>query len=103
MQGIGILKGIEQKDPKNIKALINLGYFSIKSGQFKKAEQRFNQVLEIDDTYAQAYLYLADLHERQKKYESAIVDLENFKSLISNEDQKVKEVDAYILELSKNI
>lgn len=103
MEGIGILKGVEQKDPNNIKALINLGYFSIKSGQFDKAEQRFNQVLEIDDKYAEAYLYLADLHERQEKYEAAMADLENFKSLISDEPQKVKEVDAYILELSKNI
>lgn len=103
MEGIGILKGVEQKDPNNIKALINLGYFSIKSGQFDKAEERFNQVLKIDDKYAEAYLYLADLHERQKNYNAAIADLENFKSIISDEPEKVKEVDAYILELSKNI
>jgi tetratricopeptide (TPR) repeat protein len=103
MEGIGILKKVEQKDPNNIKALINLGYFAIKSGQFEKAEQRFNQVLKIDSEYAEAYLYLADLHERQKNYETAIADLENFKSIISDDQKKVDEVDAYILELSKNI
>ena len=103
MEGIGILKKVEQSDPNNIKALINLGYFAIKSGQFDKAEERFNQVLKIDSEYAEAYLYLADLHERQKSYDTAIADLENFKSLISDDQKKVDEVDAYILELSKNI
>lgn len=102
MEGIGILKSVEAKDPNNIKALINLGYFGIKSGQFEKAESRFKQVLEIDSEYAEAYLYLADLHERQKMYKEAIADLENFKSLIED-PKKVGEVDDYILELSKNI
>ena len=102
MEGIGILKSVEQQDPKNIKALINLGYFSIQSGQFEKAEERFAQVLQIDEKYAEAYLYLADLHERQKMYEKAIADLENYKSLIED-PVRTKEVDNYILELSKNI
>ena len=97
-----MLKSVEAKDPNNIKALINLGYFGIKSGQYEKAEGRFNQVIAIDKTYAEAYLYLADLHERQKLYKEAIADLENFKSLI-DDPKKVGEVDDYILELSKNI
>ncbi|MCF8276310.1 MAG: tetratricopeptide repeat protein [Flavobacteriales bacterium] len=102
MEGIGILKGVEQKDPKNIKALINLGYFAIRSGQFDKAEERFNQVLAIDGAYAEAYLYLADLHERQKMYKEAVADLEKFKTLI-DDPKKSQEVDDYILELNKNI
>lgn len=103
MEGIGILKKVEQQDPKNIKALINLGYFAIRSGQFDKAEERFTQVLSIDPNYGEAYLYLADMHEQQKKFAEAIDDLEKFKSLISDEPEKVAEVDAYILELKKNI
>jgi tetratricopeptide (TPR) repeat protein len=87
---------------EGIGMLINLGYFGIKSGQYEKAEGRFNQVIAIDKTYAEAYLYLADLHERQKLYKKAIADLENFKSLI-DDPKKVNEVDDYILELSKNI
>lgn len=102
MQGIGILKSVEQQDPNNIKALINLGYFSIRSGQYDKAQERFEQVLNIDPDYADAYLYLADLHEREKKFAEAIKDLENYKSLIEDA-QRVQEVDKYIEELSKNI
>lgn len=102
MQGIGILKSVEQQDPNNIKALINLGYFSIKSGQFDKAQQRFDQVLKIDPKYADAYLYLADLHEREKKFAAAVKDLENYKLLVED-PQRIQEVDNYIQELSKNI
>lgn len=102
MEGIALLKKVEAQDSSNVKALINLGYFSVKSGQYEKAEERFNQVISIDPTYAEAYLYLADLHERQKLFEEAIADLENFKSFI-DDPQKVKEVDKYILELNKNI
>ncbi len=102
MEGIGILKKVEQQDPNNIKALINLGYFAIKSGQFDKAEERFLQVLKIDSKYADAHLYLADLHEQQKKFSEAVKDLENYKKLTAD-PERIKEVDAYILELSKNI
>lgn len=102
MEGIGILKKVEQQDPNNVKALVNLGYFAIKSGQFDKAEERFAQVLKIDPEFADAYLYMADMHERQKMYKEAIEDLENFKSLL-DDPNKAKEVDDYILELSKNI
>lgn len=98
MQGIGMLKSVEQKDPKNIKALINLGYFSIRSGQFEKAEARFNSVLEIDAEYEEAYLYLADLHEKQKKYDLAIADLEKYLS-VTEDPARIKEVGNYIEEL----
>lgn len=102
MEGIGILKKVEQQDPNNVKALVNLGYFAIRSGQFEKAEERFAQVLKIDPEYADAHLYLADLHEQQKKFKQAVEDLENYKKL-TNDPQRLKEVDAYILELNKNI
>ena len=102
MEGIGILKNVEQQDPNNIKALINLGYFAIRSGQFDKAEERFVKVLSIDKQFADAYLYLADLHERQKLFAKAKEDLENYNSL-TEDPQRIKEVDNYIQELSKNI
>lgn len=102
MEGIGKLKSVEQQDPNNIKALINLGYFAIKSGQFEKAEERFDQVIAVDENYADVYLYKADLNERQKKYTEAISDLEKYKSLVQD-PQRIEEVDKYIEELSNNI
>ena len=102
MEGIGMLKTVEQADPNNIKVLINLGYFAIKSGQYDKAEERFNKVIEIDGEYLDVHLYLADLHEKQKKTDLAIIDLENYKSK-SDDSTRIKEVDNYIGELKKNI
>jgi len=102
MEGIGMLKTVEQADPSNIKVLINLGYFAIKSGQYDKAEERFNKVIEIDQNYMDIHLYLADLHEKQKKIDLAIADLENYKSK-SDDPIRNREVDAYIEELKKNI
>ena len=102
MEGIGILKNVEQKDPENIKALINLGYFSMRSGQFDRAEERFDRVLEINAAYEDAYLYLADLHEKQQNYGRAIADLEKYLSIAKDPVRK-KEVGNYIEELKENI
>lgn len=102
MQGIGLLREVEQLDPKNIKALVNLGYFSVKSGQFDKAEERFNKVLEVDPTYIDAYLYLADMHEKQQKPAEAIAALNNYKNKVTDPQRKI-EVEQYIEELSNKI
>jgi len=99
MQGIGMLREVEQIDPTNIKALVNLGYFAIKSGQFDKAEERFKKVLEVDPTYIDAYLYLADMHEKQQKPDLAIASLKEYKNKVEDPQRKT-EVEQYIQELS---
>lgn len=95
MQGIGVLKEVEQANPDHAGALLNLGYFSIRSGQYDKAEERFNRVVQKHPEMAEAHLYLADLHERTEKFEAAITDLNNYLKLI-NDPQKTAEVNEYI-------
>ncbi len=102
MKGIGILKGVLIKDPENIDALTNLGYFAIQSGQFEKAEERFNQILMIDSTHAEAYLYLADVQLSQENIEEGIKNLEKYKSLV-NDPLANQQVDAYIKEIRNKI
>lgn len=102
MQGIGLLKEVEQADPTHIKALINLGYFSVRSGQFDKAEERFNQALKADPEYIEAYLYLADLHEKQQQPAKAIEALKSYLAKVEDPQRKA-EVERYIKELSSNI
>jgi len=99
MQGIGLLKEVEQIDPTNIKALVNLGYFSVRSGQFDKAEERFNQALKADSDYIEAYLYLADLHEKQQQPAKAIEALNSYVAAVEDPERKA-EVTRYIKELS---
>ena len=98
MKGIGILKDVLNKDPENIDALTNLGYFAIQSGQYEKAIERFETVLTIDPENAEAYIYLTDIYLSQKNIEKGIETLEKYKALVK--DPLVEQqVDDYIKEI----
>lgn len=102
MEGIGMLRNVNQLDPDNIKALINLGYFSVRSGQYEKAEERFLQVLEVDPDYPDVHLYLADLYEKKKEWPKAIEALKKYRSTIED-PKRLQEVNNYISQLKQNI
>lgn len=95
MKGIGILKDVLNKDPKNVNAMTNLGYFAIQSGQFEKAVERFEEVLKIDSQNAEAYIYLTDAYLSQEKVEKGIETLEKYKSLV-DDPIVLKQIDDYI-------
>lgn len=95
MKGIGILKEVLNKDPKNVDALTNLGYFAIQSGQYDKAVERFETVLSIDPENAEAYIYLTDIYLSQNEVDKGIETLEKYKSLVDDPLVK-KQVDEYI-------
>jgi tetratricopeptide (TPR) repeat protein len=95
MKGIGLLKKVLEIDPENINALINLGYFAAKSGQNDIAEQRFKRVLEIDSTYADAYIYLSDLYLNTGRTEKGIEQLEMYKKYLRN-PEVIKQLEDYI-------
>jgi len=95
MKGIGILKDVLNKDPKNVNAMTNLGYFAIQSGQFEKAVERFEEVLKIDSQNAEAYIYLTDAYLSQEKVEKGIETLEKYKSLL-DDPIVLKQIDDYI-------
>lgn len=98
MKGIGLLKEVLEKDPVNIPAHMNLGYFSIQSGQFEKAAERFEKVLSINPEMLEAYLYLGESYASLGKKEKAIENLESYKQ--KSKDEAIKEqVDSFIKEL----
>ena len=101
MKGVGMLKNVLQIDPKNIDALINLGYFSTKSGQYDKAIERYNQVLEIDPEFSDAYLYLSDVYLQMGKNEEAANYLEEFMRFIDAPEGR-KELEIYIEKIRNN-
>tara|TARA_B100000508_G_scaffold140631_1_gene142476 strand:+ start:2712 stop:3572 length:861 start_codon:yes stop_codon:yes gene_type:complete len=100
MKGIGMLLEVVNKDPKNVDALTNLGYFAIQSGQYEKAIERFNAVLEIDPDNAEAFIYLTDTYLSQGEREKGIETLEKYKALV-DDPLVIQQVDAYIEELMK--
>ena len=48
MQGIMMLKQVLEKEPGNVKANLALAVFSVVSGQYEKAFDRFQQVLNAE-------------------------------------------------------
>ncbi|RZL47296.1 MAG: hypothetical protein EOP00_12385 [Pedobacter sp.] len=98
MQGIAMLMDVVKKDPKNLKANMNLGMFAIKSGQFDKAIVRFNEIIRNIKATPDAYFYLATAYENLGKNNEAIDAYLNSKKLAANPtlssfiDKKVTEL-----------
>ncbi|WP_443937018.1 tetratricopeptide repeat protein [Pedobacter sp. MW01-1-1] len=97
MQGIAMLLEVVAKDPTNVKANMNLGMFSIKSGQFDKAIPRFKTVIAKSPT-PEAYFYLGTALENLGRSKEAIDAYLTSKKLAANPtlttfiDKKVAEL-----------
>lgn len=72
MEGIGMLLDVVKKDPKNLKAQMNLGLFAIKSGQFDKAITRFKYIINNIKETPDVYFYLATAYENLGNNKEAI-------------------------------
>ncbi len=98
MKGIGLLLQVVQKDPKNIKANFSLGLFSMKSGQYQKAVNRFKTVVEQEPS-GEAYFYMAQAYQNlQMKKEAIDAYLQSKKYL--DDPQTLTSIDHFIKELT---
>jgi tetratricopeptide (TPR) repeat protein len=100
MQGIGLLREVVSKDPNNTRAILQLGHFSVLSGQYSKAIERFKQALEIDPNLSEAYFYLGDTYAKMGDMESAEKYLLIYRGLLQDEEVK-KQLDIYLEDLKK--
>jgi len=101
MKGITLLREVLNKNPDFVDAHLQLGLFSIKSGQYDKAIERFNFVINSDTSKIDAYLYLAESYRFMQKKDSAIIFAKKFKE--ANADPMMeRQVDFYIKELQSN-
>jgi cytochrome c-type biogenesis protein CcmH/NrfG len=97
MQGIQLLLGVVKEEPKNLKANMNLGMFSLKSGQFQKAIERFKTVIEVNPT-PEAWFYLGTSYENLEMKSDAILAYQKSKELAADPslsnfvDRKIKEL-----------
>ena len=76
MKGIMMLREIVAGDPGNIKANVELGRFSMMSGQYDKAIERFNAVLQKDSLHLQSRYFLAEGYLGIRDTAAAINQLE---------------------------
>lgn len=84
MQGIQLLLAVVKEDPANIKANMNLGLFSIRSGQYDKAVDRFKTVLVKKPDDAEAWFYLASCYSSLGMKQDAIAAYTKAKELAAD-------------------
>jgi len=97
MQGIALLLEVVKKDPKNLDANLNLGMFSMKSGQYAKAIDRFKTVIAVKPGF-EPYYYLAQSYTQVGKKTEAIAAYQKCKELMPD-PVFGQRIDQYIKEL----
>jgi tetratricopeptide (TPR) repeat protein len=99
MQGIQLLLGVVKEDPENVKANYNLGLFSMRSGQFDKAVNRFKTVIAKQPD-PESWFYLATSYENLGQKQEAILAFQKSKELAADPNLS-KFVDKKVEELKK--
>ena len=100
MQGILPIKEIAQKDPGNIYAQMILGLGGKRSGQFDKAIERFNLVVQKQPENIEALFNLAECYEEKGDKINAVKWYEAVKKIVKVPEAQ-KELDKRITELRK--
>ena len=98
MKGIMLLREVLEEDPNNVRALYQLGVFSVQSGQLDKAIERFKQVLKIEEKNTDALFYLGHAYANTGETDLALKQFEKIKANSDNEEL-IREANKYITEL----
>jgi lipopolysaccharide biosynthesis regulator YciM len=99
MRGIMMLRQIVEEDPANIEAHWQLGLFSVQSGQYDKALERFKKVVELDEgMIPDAWFYLGRTYATLDSIPQAIASLEKYRSIVQD-TAIIEGVDRFLLEL----
>lgn len=97
MKGIALLLDVVKQEPNNVKANMSLGLFSMKSGQYEKAVNRFKVVVG-QTSQPEAWFYLAMSYENIGMKQDAISAYQKAKELAADPnlgqfvDRKVEEL-----------
>jgi cytochrome c-type biogenesis protein CcmH/NrfG len=85
MQGIMMLREVLVEDPDNVEAHWQLGLFSVQSGQYGKAVERFRRVAELDpEGHAEAWFYLGRTYATMDSIPLAIAAFEKYKGSVTD-------------------
>ncbi len=100
MKGIQMLQEVVAADPAHANAQFNLGILSIRSGQYAKAIERFDNVLKADPGRADALLLKARTYAEMGENDKAIAAFEKYKA-VSTDPEAVAGVDRLIEKLKQ--
>jgi len=98
MQGIALLREVVAADPQNRNANLSLGIFSMKSGQYDKAVERFKTVV-AQKPEVEPYFYLAESYKQLGRKKEAIEAYKKCKEMMPD-PAFGKRIDEYIKELN---
>ena len=102
MEGIGLLRGVVEKDPGNWNANLALGQFAMKSGQYEKAVGRFEKLVaqkpDAKKPILEPYFYLAESYKQLGRKQEAIAAYQKCKELMPDPTFG-KRIDDFINEL----
>lgn len=100
MQGVMKLREILEEYPDHLDVHWHLGHFSVQSGQYEKAIERFQKVVELDDHghYPDANFYLGKTYATLNEKERAIDSFEQYLEVVQDTTIK-KRVEEFIDEL----
>lgn len=101
MKGVSLIKEVSLDDPENQQAFILLGRFSIMSGQYDKAKEHLDKVLEMNPGNTEAIFFMAITQAELGNSEKAIELLELSKKMVNNPEFD-KEINEYINDLKSN-
>jgi tetratricopeptide (TPR) repeat protein len=101
MKGILLLREAVASDSTNAEAHLNLGYFSMQSGQFDKAVSRFQKVIELRPGNPEVYLYLSDALSSQGNNEAATAALKKLNTL-TKDTLLLKESNSRLQQIKQN-
>ncbi|MDW7695436.1 tetratricopeptide repeat protein [Flammeovirgaceae bacterium SG7u.111] len=98
MQGILKIREVLGKNPENKLAIYNLGMLSMQSGQFDRAVERFEKLIELEPENTQAHFYLGVSYLETGSEQKALERFEHVKAVETN-PQVLQSVEAYIKEI----
>lgn len=99
MRGIMMLREIVQEEPDNVEAHWHLGLFSVQSGQFDKALERFKKVRDLNaEAFPDVWFYLGRTYATLDSTDQAIVCFRKYRTL-TQDTAIINGVDRFLLEL----
>ena len=99
MRGIMMLRELVEQDPDNAEAHWHLGLFSIQSGQYEKALDRFRKVRELDaGKFPDVWFYLGRTYATLDSTDQAIACFRKYRTL-TQDTAIINGVDRFLLEL----
>ena len=96
MKGIMLLRGVVAEDSANVDAQLSLGFFSMQSGQYDKAEKRFRTVLRFKPELTAVRLYLSDALSGEGKDKEALNELMIAKGSANGDTMLLRETESRI-------